>query len=209
MSTQSSSYALEMAHQRRMVLLVAVLLLLFGVGVRFDRAFITQALGAKGPAAAFSALVPPPTVFPGAVASSRGSAVRGGVLAPGESGAPPVGAVAPSGTAPGITAPGEQPIGAPAGPGPTAPAQIAPGAPGQFGSTGSSLFGVPSGVIFGAGGGGGGGTNPGTPPLVPEPESWAFMILGIGMIGAMLRARRASGERARGIDDTSGKTATA
>lgn len=48
------------------------------------------------------------------------------------------------------------------------------------------------GVIPGGGGGGGGGTNPGTPPTtsVPEPSTWAMLILGFLSIGAAMRRRR-------------------
>ena len=45
----------------------------------------------------------------------------------------------------------------------------------------------------GGGGGGGGGGNPPPPPpisAVPEPDSWAMMILGMGLAGAALRRRR-------------------
>lgn len=66
-------------------------------------------------------------------------------------------------------------------------------------SVGSGGFGVPGG----GGGAGGGGTVPGSPPAgggggsglpvvagVPEPESWAFMIAGMGAVGGVLRYRR-------------------
>jgi hypothetical protein len=34
------------------------------------------------------------------------------------------------------------------------------------------------------------GNNPGTPPAVPEPETWAMLVLGFGFIGAALRSGR-------------------
>jgi hypothetical protein len=46
------------------------------------------------------------------------------------------------------------------------------------------------GFVIGGGGGGGGGT--GTHPTgVPEPSTWALMILGFGVIGTAWRRRRA------------------
>jgi len=65
----------------------------------------------------------------------------------------------------------------------------------------SSLF-VPPLIIPGGGGGGGGitvtappgggGGNPPPPPVpgVPEPGTWAMMIVGFGLLGAFLRRRR-------------------
>lgn len=46
------------------------------------------------------------------------------------------------------------------------------------------------GVVFGPGGGGPGSPPPPPPPGVPEPQSWALMILGFGAIGALWRRRR-------------------
>lgn len=43
----------------------------------------------------------------------------------------------------------------------------------------------------GGGGGGGGTTDPGTPPPVPEPETWAMLAAGLGVI-AMAARRRAT-----------------
>lgn len=55
------------------------------------------------------------------------------------------------------------------------------------GGGGGGVFFPPSG----GGGGGGGGVVPQPPAIVPvpEPTTWAMMILGFGMIGAMLRRR--------------------
>lgn len=78
--------------------------------------------------------------------------------------------------------------------------------PAGFGSGGlpgsGSQFFPGSGPGIGGGGGGGGGgsigspggtTPPANPPVVvpvPEPATWLMMIVGFGMIGAMLRKRR-------------------
>ena len=55
-----------------------------------------------------------------------------------------------------------------------------------IGHCGGVFVGAPGG-IGGAGGGGGGGAG-----AVPEPASWALMIVGFGAAGAMLRRRRAA-----------------
>jgi uncharacterized membrane protein YgcG len=69
------------------------------------------------------------------------------------------------------------------------------------GSSGGSSGGGSSGGGSGGGGSSGGGSSGGTenppppppPPVVPEPASWLMMITGIGIVGAILRRRRASG----------------
>lgn len=201
MATESSSYAMELAHQRRMVVLLAGLMLLFTVGVRFDRAFFMEDPQAKAPSSAFAALVPPPTVFAGE--APRGGAParrvrRRAIERPGVPDAPgssPAGELFPAG-APIIGAPSTETAIVPA----AAPVQIAAAAPNsQFGNPGRSLFGIPGGVIFGTPGGGSGTDpiTPGTPGAVPEPESWMLMFLGVGMIGAMMRARGAALRRKR------------
>lgn len=175
------------------MLLLALLLLLFGAGIRFDRAFLMDNPQAKGPSSAFAALVPPPVVLAGDTASGRATGARRGrglVDRPaGGNGAPGTGTDPLLPTNPVVV--GDAPADTVTGPAATQPVTIAAAAPnGQFGSGGRSLFGIPSGVIFG----GGGGTvtppvNPGTPGAVPEPDTWMLMILGIGMIGMALRAR--------------------
>ena len=66
----------------------------------------------------------------------------------------------------------------------------------------ASSFVIPPIIVPGGGGGGstivvtppgGGGTPP--PPVagVPEPQTWAMMIIGFGLLGAFLRRRRRSG----------------
>ncbi|TPG16536.1 PEP-CTERM sorting domain-containing protein [Sphingomonas koreensis] len=70
---------------------------------------------------------------------------------------------------------------------------------------GGDFIGLPGGLLIGPPGS---GTNPGNPPddpggttpdpgpgAVPEPATWALMIIGIGAIGVMMRRRRASTER--------------
>ena len=78
---------------------------------------------------------------------------------------------------------------------PVATAALVPAA------AGSSLF-VPPLIIPGGGGGGGivvavtppgGGGNPPPVPGVPEPQTWAMMIMGFGFVGAVLRRRRRLG----------------
>jgi hypothetical protein len=62
---------------------------------------------------------------------------------------------------------------------------VVPGTP--PGGGGGGIF-FPPGT---GGGGGGGGVVPNPPTIVPvpEPATWAMMILGFGMIGAMMRRR--------------------
>lgn len=84
-----------------------------------------------------------------------------------------------------------------------------PGLPGGFAGLpiGAPLL-VGGGIGGGGGGGGGGGVTPPpptgggeTPPPVvspvPEPASWAMMILGFGAVGWTLRSRRRLGGAAR------------
>ncbi len=65
-------------------------------------------------------------------------------------------------------------------------------------AVGSGLF-IPPLIIPGGGGGGGittlvtppgGGGGPTPVPGVPEPETWAMMIIGFGLLGGLLRRRR-------------------
>ena len=61
-------------------------------------------------------------------------------------------------------------------------------------AAGSSLF-IPPLFVPGGGGGGGGITTLVTPPPsavpgVPEPATWAMMIIGFGLLGGLLRRRR-------------------
>lgn len=199
MAAESSSYVTELAHQRRMVLLLAGFMLLFSAGVRFDRAFLMEDAQPQSPSSAFASLVPPPTVFLGEGAGARGAPrVRrpiNGPARPDASGAT-AGELFPAAT--NITA--SSPAEAAVGPAVPAALQVASAAPnGQFGNAGRSLFGIPSGVIFGNNSGGGGSNpiTPTTPGAVPEPETWMLMIMGIGMIGVMLRARRSAFGRAK------------
>jgi hypothetical protein len=62
-----------------------------------------------------------------------------------------------------------------------------------------------TGTGGGGGGGGGGGTdnppenppeNPPPPPVVPEPGTWATMLLGFGLTGWLMRRRRRRGSAA-------------
>lgn len=83
--------------------------------------------------------------------------------------------VSPAGSAPGAS-----------GAGVTAPGFIGPGGglvPGGIGGGGAGGGVVPPG--------GGGGVTPPPPTVVPVPEpgTWAMMILGFGMIGGMMRRR--------------------
>lgn len=86
----------------------------------------------------------------------------------------------------------------------TLPSDSLPGGSGAPGGAGSG----PGGSLPGAGGslpGGGGGTapvvttptTPVTPPVsaVPEPASWAMMILGLAFIGGILRRQRSESAR--------------
>lgn len=67
----------------------------------------------------------------------------------------------------------------------------------DFGNTSAIRFGdLPTGLAFGSQSGkfltalasdGGGGSNPG---VIPEPASWAMMIMGFGLVGAAARRRR-------------------
>jgi hypothetical protein len=67
----------------------------------------------------------------------------------------------------------------------------------------------PGGLIFGGGGGGGGGgligsvppsVIPPVPSAVPEPSTWALMLLGFGAIGGSLRrARRREAKLERAV----------
>ena len=54
--------------------------------------------------------------------------------------------------------------------------------------------GAPGGGITpgGGGGGGGGGNNP-PPPAVPEPETWALMLLGFAAVGGAMRRQSRKG----------------
>lgn len=80
-------------------------------------------------------------------------------------------------------------------------------------SGGTGVIGLPGG--FGGGGGGGHGTGGGTPPPgtgspfppvitppgggvtgVPEPATWALMLVGVGLIGASARGRKRAAARA-------------
>ena len=45
-------------------------------------------------------------------------------------------------------------------------------------------------IVYTPPGGSGGFVKPPEPPGVPEPASWSLMILGMGCMGAALRARR-------------------
>jgi hypothetical protein len=60
-------------------------------------------------------------------------------------------------------------------------------------AAGRSFF-IPPLVIPGGGGGGGITIQDNTPPAavpgVPEPETWAMMIIGFGLLGGLLRRRR-------------------
>lgn len=49
---------------------------------------------------------------------------------------------------------------------------------------------TPGGGVVIGGGGGGGKPPPPPPPGVPEPQNWALMILGFGLIGTAWRRRR-------------------
>ncbi|HVF84272.1 MAG TPA: PEPxxWA-CTERM sorting domain-containing protein [Sphingomicrobium sp.] len=85
---------------------------------------------------------------------------------------------------------------------PVAAAPLAAAAPALLpaaATAGSSLF-IPPLFIPGGGGAGAiivtavtpppGGGSPPPVPGVPEPETWAMMILGFGFVGAVLRRRR-------------------
>lgn len=69
------------------------------------------------------------------------------------------------------------------------------GTGGSIGTPGTGIGGVlPGGGGGGGGGTGGGGTTPGTgnpqTPAVPEPTTWAMLVLGFFGIGAAMRQRR-------------------
>lgn len=77
------------------------------------------------------------------------------------------------------------------------------GAPEQFLPIGGGGFspGSPGGTVIPGGGGnpgGGGGTNPPPPPppAVPEPDTWALMLLGFGFVGAVMRRQSRKGRLA-------------
>jgi hypothetical protein len=59
----------------------------------------------------------------------------------------------------------------------------------RYQSITGSQFGS-SGIGLGTGGGGNGGFDPGG---IPEPSSWAMLIAGFGLVGAVARRRKASG----------------
>lgn len=114
-------------------------------------------------------------------------------------------------------APGGIPDGATgAGPAPQGvgnlPSDSIPGGAGAPGGAGGGPGGTlpgPGGSLPGGGGATPGGTTPGgpvTPPVsaVPEPASWAMMILGFAFIGGILRRQRNGSSRA-----VTGRTATA
>jgi hypothetical protein len=105
---------------------------------------------------------------------------------------------------PAVTAP-DTPFASPQAAGPSAPSSeasngqnpfSAPFAPGSFAGGGPSGAGGPPGAIGSQAltPPGEGGTTPptGTVPIspIPEPSDWALMMLGLGAIGAGLRARR-------------------
>ena len=58
---------------------------------------------------------------------------------------------------------------------------------------GSSGGGSSSGGSSSGGSSSGGTENPPPPPVVPEPASWLMMIAGIGIVGTILRRRKAGG----------------
>lgn len=78
---------------------------------------------------------------------------------------------------------------------PALPGALPPALPGG-GFPGGGL--LPGGGTGGGGGGGGGGDIPGVPGI-PEPTTWAMMILGFFGIGAAMRRRR-RGSRAVAVD---------
>ncbi len=74
-------------------------------------------------------------------------------------------------------------------------------------STGGTSSGSPGGGTIGtgssSGGSSSGGSSGGVPALVPEPDVWAMLILGFGLIGGLLRRSR------RTTADTSSTVKTA
>lgn len=196
-----SSYTREHGHQVRALLFVLAIMLLFGAGIRFDRAMLVDPSRPTQASSAFAAVVPPPALLPGTAGpaarrnGARASAV-GGEAAPGASGD-----VATTGTGGGVGGPEPGGTIAGTGAGPVTPSASAATAleVGRFGGGSGSLFGIPSGVVFGGGGAGGTPGGGGTPGIVPEPESWAFMILGVAMIGGTMRLRRARRGKAGGL----------
>jgi hypothetical protein len=85
-----------------------------------------------------------------------------------------------------------------------APAALAPIAAGGIGAAGLLPL-IPAAIVIAANPPGGGGNNPPPPPggggggvtppppppgpAVPEPATWAMMIIGFGLLGAFLRRR--------------------
>jgi len=67
------------------------------------------------------------------------------------------------------------------------------GSSGGSSGGGSSSGGSSSGGSSSGGSSSGGTENPPPPPVVPEPASWLMMIAGIGIVGTILRRRKAGG----------------
>jgi len=84
-------------------------------------------------------------------------------------------------------------LGGPEGlPGPVAPFGL-PGPGPEFGPQAApGPDGPPLATTSSSGGGTSGGTPPGDPGGIPEPSTWAMMILGFGLVGAAVRRQTAA-----------------
>lgn len=206
MSSSDDAYGVNHRRQQRLVAGTSALALLFAIAPRQERAlFIVDA----PPLSAFGAALPPinlarilnPLYDGGDIARPRVFAPLRAFLARNVPGLPGVGG--PDGAGPGIpfVAPGAPPVGIvpPFGAAPLALTPL-PGV-GGFPFPGASLTPPTSSPV--APGTPGTPTTPGTEtptvpgvtPAVPEPATWATMITGFLLAGAMLRRRRHSSSR--------------
>jgi hypothetical protein len=222
MADFQNSWSIEQNWQRRAMLGTLCAVGLLGLVQSNERSMFSSALATPRTASAFTAIAPPPAAggyvapeAPGNFARSGGRPgyaprARGGRLPTAPGGAPVESAgiipsVALAQNAP-LTIAGE-PVGT-AGDGGTGGAGSTPGG----GATGG-------GAGFTGGGGGGGSvltppgaavptdtetpvtpTDPGTPGAVPEPATWAMLILGMGFVGGMMRRRRMIAVRPGGAE---------
>jgi len=187
-------YFAEVTHQKRVLTALLLAVIAFALGDRLERAILVEDAAAAQPsaAAAYAALAPTPVVLSPAAAPVR--ARRAAADRDADAGTADA-ATDPTPLA-GLEDAGEpqapqQVVLAPAAAIPVAPPVIA--SEGQFDSSERAIFGLPTGLVPTAAG------PAGDPGAVPEPESWAYLIMGVGVVGVMLRRRRRAGSEVQAL----------